>query len=337
MEVYRKIRSPHDDLELDVLEILPDGEALGVVQIVHGMQEHKERYRPFMEYLARHGYAVVASDHRGHGKSVRNKKDFGYFYDESGEAIVEDLEAVSSGLRIRHPHVPFFMIAHSMGTLIARKYLKTHDEELAGLILSGPVYENPKASAGKKLVDVVSRYRGSHYISKHIANMVEGSFDHGVEGTLKNRWLSRNEDNVRSFNEDPLCGQPFTLNGYRNLMILIEDAYSTDGWKVKNPQMPILFAAGDEDPVIGSPKEFALMQKFLRERGYENVSGRLYPQMRHEILNELCREQVYEDFYRFLRRHTPEKGSRQITETLRRKDCSQSGSQDRTDRNKEER
>ena len=305
MQQFRKVKSKHDELMLDVMEVIPDHEPVkGIVQIVHGMQEHKERYLAFMEYLAQHGYACIASDHRGHGQSVRHRKDLGYFYDETGDAIVDDLHTVCADLRLRYPHVPVFMIAHSMGTLIARKYLKTNDRDLSGLILSGPVYENPAASAGEKLIHLIERYRGDHYISSRISKMVEGSFDKHFKGTQKNRWLSSDSSSVESFNQDELCGRPFTLNGYKNLMILVQDAYNPKGWAVKNPDLPILFAAGQDDPVIGNEKEFNEMQEFLKARGYRDVQGKLYPDMRHEILNEVDRRQVFEDFYHFLEDHT---------------------------------
>ncbi len=300
MERTRKVKSPSDGLMLDVLEVIPETEPKGIVQIVHGMQEHKERYLPFMEYLAHEGFVCVAGDHRGHGKSVKEEKDLGYFYDETGDAIVEDLDAVNGPIRLEYPHLPFFMIGHSMGTLIARKYLKTHDKNLSGLILSGPVYENPKAGAGKMLIDVLRKYKGDRYVSKHISKLVEGSFDKGLKGDTPNRWLSTNEDNVKAFNEDPLCGNPFTLNGYRNLLQLVQDVYSDSGWKVQNPNLPILFAAGEDDPVIGGKKEYAKLVQSLKDKGYTNVSSTLYPQMRHEILNEVNRKQVFEDFDHFL-------------------------------------
>ncbi len=305
MQHFRKVKSKYDGLLLDVIEVLPDHQPVkGIVQIVHGMQEHKERYLAFMEYLAQHGYACLAADHRGHGQSVRHRKDLGYFYDETGEAIVHDLSEVCEDLRLRYPHVPVFMIAHSMGTLIARKYLKTYDSNLAGLILSGPVYENPTASAGQKLIHLIELYKGDHYVSSRIAKMVEGSFDKRFKGSLKNRWLSCNVENVEAFNQDELCGHPFTLNGYKNLMILVQDAYDSKGWKVKNPNLPILFAAGQDDPVIGNEKEFMKMQEFLKERGYQDVTSKLYENMRHEILNEVDRRRVFEDFCHFLDNHT---------------------------------
>lgn len=300
MEHYLTVHSPHDRLPLDVVETIPEGEVKGIVLIVHGMQEHKERYLKFMDFLARRGYACIAHDHRGHGKSVRDPDDLGYFYDDSARAIVEDLQIVLDTLRLQYPHVPVFMIAHSMGTLIARCFLRQHDDEFSGVILSGPVYENPKAKAGQKLIDLLTRFSGGRHISTRVAKMVEGSFDRSIPGTQTNRWLNSNADAVEEFNRDPLCGKPFTLNGYRNLMKLVQKAYNPDGWKVSRPQLPILFAAGQEDPVIGSPQEFEMMQEFLRRLGYQRVRGKLYPGMRHELLNETDRRHVYEDFYNFL-------------------------------------
>ena len=304
MERYRKVKSPSDGLMLDVAETLPEnGKVVGIVQIAHGMQEHKERYLDFMNYLSAHGYAVVCGDHRGHGKSIENPDDLGFFYDETGDAIANDLNAIRGNLEIEYPHVPIFLIGHSMGTLVARKYIKSFDDRLDGLILSGAVYENPGAKPGKMLIDVISALKGKRYISKSIAKMVEGSFDKGIPGELKNRWLSYNEENVKRFNEDEICGKPFTLNGYRNLMQLIIDCYSPKDWNMKHPDLPIFFAAGAEDPVIGNEKEFEKMQQFLKDRGYTDVHGKLYPHMRHEILNETNREVVYADFCAFLDAH----------------------------------
>lgn len=301
MERNQTVKSPSDGLELDVLEILPDkGNVVGIVQIAHGMQEHKERYRDFMNYLASKGYAVVCADHRGHGNSIQKPEDLGYFYDESGDAIVHDLNAVQENLRQQYPHVPVFLIAHSMGTLVARKYIQSFDDRISALILSGPVYKNPAAKPGKMLVQVIRALKGDHYVSKFVANLVEGSFDKGIVGDQKNRWLSYNQENVDRFNADPICGQPFTLNGYLNLLQLLIDCYNTKGWAMKNPQLPIFFVAGAEDPVIGNAKQFDKMQQFLKDRGYQHVKGKLYDKMRHEILNETDCGRVYEDLYAFL-------------------------------------
>lgn len=280
--------------------MVPKGPVKGIVQIAHGMQEHKERYVDFMSYLASEGYACIAHDHRGHGESVRNPNDLGYFYDQTAEAIVDDLNDVQDFIKIRYPHVPVCLFGHSMGSLIVRKYLKKYDDRIDTLILSGPVYNNPGAKTGLHLVKAMAALRGDHMVSSMIQKMVEGSFDKNIEGTQKNRWLSHEEENVKAFNEDDKCGFPFTLNGYQNLLQLVLDVYDPRGWQLKNPDLPVLFLAGKEDPVIGSPDEFQKTVQSLRDMGYTNVKSKLYPNMRHEILNEVNRRQVYEDIRTFL-------------------------------------
>lgn len=298
-EHYRKVVSKADGLPLDVVEVLPAGKVRGIVQIVHGMAEHKERYLHFMDFLASHGYACVASDHRGHGKSVYSDEDLGYFYDESGDAIVEDLNDVAADLRLRYPHVPFYMIGHSMGSLIVRKYLKKYDDQIDKLVISGAVYENPKARPAKKLTKALGRLGGDRAHSKLIDSLATG-FDKGLEGTNKNRWISYNQDNVEQFNNHPLDGFSFSLNGYTNLFQLIEDVYSPEGWQVKNPDLPVLFAAGKDDPVTGGHENYLKTVQHLKGRGYTHVKAKEYPHMRHEILNEINRDIVYRDILRFL-------------------------------------
>lgn len=309
MEQYRTVSSRADGLELDVLEVIPEGEVRGIVQFVHGMQEHKERYLHFMRYLADHGYACLIHDHRGHGKSVRQPEDLGYFYDKEGKAIVEDVFDVVQDLIQRYPHAPVYMVGHSMGSLIVRSYLKKHDDQLDKLIISGAVFNNPSAKAGLNLIKCLSAVKGEHGHSKLVDGMVCGAFDKKIPGDQKNRWLSHNEKNNEAFNNHELDGKPFTLNGYRNLMLLIQDTYSTEGWDVENPSLPVLFLAGEEDPVIGGPQEFEKTVQELRDKGYENVHSKLYPDMRHEILNEINKEVVYQDILNYLDDGTLPKGA----------------------------
>lgn len=304
MEKRRKVKSRADGLPIDVVEVLPDGPVKGIVQIVHGMAEHKERYLHFMNFLADNGYACIAHDHRGHGKSVRDPNDLGYFYDESGDAIVEDVFDVSKDLRIRYPHVPVFLFGHSMGSLVVRKFAKKYDDQIDGLIICGAVYENPAAKTGLKLIRRLSKLKGGKANSDIVTNLVDGSFDSDIPGDLKNRWLSVNQENVKTFNNDEKCGFPFTLNGYQNLLLLVMDVYDDEGWKMKNPDLPVLFIAGKEDPVIGSPEEFERTVRKFRKHGYHNVKSKLYSEMRHEILNEVNRKEVYDDILEFIKENS---------------------------------
>ena len=168
--------SKQDGLTLSVLWTEPEKKVRGVVQISHGMSEHKERYLPFMKFLAGHGYAAVIHDHRGHGGSVREKEDLGYFYNTKEKGIIEDLHQVTRWAKDRFAGLPFYMLGHSMGTLVARNYLKQYDEELDKLVLTGPPSKNPAVDAGLWLAKVQKKLRGGSYRSKEIQLLAFGPF-----------------------------------------------------------------------------------------------------------------------------------------------------------------
>lgn len=291
--------SEQDGLPLDVLMTMPDRNPAGVVQISHGMSEHKERYLPFMEFLADHGYASVIHDHRGHGKRAGDADSLGYFgEDEDGDDIVADLYQVTKGAKQRFgTDIPFILFGHSMGSLAARKYLKTHDDEVDNVVLSGAPWNNPGAKPGLFVARQLARVKGGKYRSKLVHELADGAFGRSFP---ENGWLSANEENVKAFNEHPLDGFPFTLNGYMNLFSLVSDVYDKSGWQVKNPDLPVFFVAGQDDPVIGSREKWIEEQDFLKERGYRDVRGTLYPGMRHEILLEKEAGTVMEDILRFI-------------------------------------
>ena len=293
------LTSRQDSLPLDVLLTLPDdpGTLSGIVQISHGMCEHKERYLPFMEFLAARGYGGVIHDHRGHGQQALESGTLGFFGDEDGEAIVEDLYQVTCGIRARFKDVPVTLLGHSMGSLVARKYLKTHDDQISALILSGAPCNNPGAQAGLVLARAMAKVRGGRHRSRVIHELADGAFGRRFGG---NSWLSANEENVQAFNSHPLDGFHFTLNGYMNLFSLVQDVYSRKGWQMKHRDLPVFFIAGEDDPVIGSREKWIAEQDFLRALGYQDVRGTLYPGMRHEILLEKEARVVMNDILTFL-------------------------------------
>ena len=291
--------SRQDGLPLDVLMTLPDDREnlRGLVQISHGMCEHKERYIPFMEFLAARGYAAVIHDHRGHGQNALNSDTLGFFGDEDGEAVVEDLHQVTCGARQRFPGVPITLLGHSMGSLAARKYIKKYDDQISQLVLSGAPWNNPGARAGLAMSRAMARIRGPRHRSRFIHELADGAFGRAFEN---NGWLSSNEENVRAFNEHPLDGFCFTLNGYMNLFSLVLDVYDKKGWQMKNPDLPVFFVAGQDDPVIGSREKWIAEQTFLKDLGYHDVRGTLYPGMRHEILMEHEAQMVMNDILTFM-------------------------------------
>lgn len=297
------INSSDEKLQLSCYIKAPKENAKAVIQIAHGMAEHKERYYPFMEYLANNGIACIINDHRGHGESVETKEDLGYFYDETGEMIVEDMYAVTKKMKEEYPNIPYFIFAHSMGTLAARNYIQKYDDEIDGLILCGAPFENKAAGLGIKIVDYLEKLKGKHHRSNLLNMIVFGSFNDKFEENLKNKWLNSDIKEVQKYNKDSLCGYVFTLNGFRNLFKLIENAFKKEKYEVKNENLPILFIAGEDDPVIGEDSDFHNSINFLKEAGYKDIKHILYFGMRHEILNEKNKQEVYKDILEFIEKN----------------------------------
>ena len=298
------LSSPADGLELRVIVMTPDNAARGIVQISHGMAEHKERYFEYMEFLTAAGFICVIHDHRGHGESVVEQSDLGYFYDTDGIAVVDDVHAVTLRVKELYPNLPLILFGHSMGSLIVRSYIKKYDRDIDMLIVCGSPSRNPMVPVALLLVNVLSGLKGDRYRSGLVNDLAFGSFDGQTETPGQaNRWLSTDEETVKAYNNDLYCGFTFTLNGFHNLFSLLKTVYHKKGWNVQNPGLPVLFIAGEKDPVIGSEKAWLDAQQFLRDRGYTDVSGILYDGMRHEILNEQKKELVYHDVCDWIQEH----------------------------------
>lgn len=289
------INSPVDNLPLDVL--LFECECpKGIVQICHGMSEHKERYIPFMKYLYDHGYASIIHDHRGHGKSVLSVDDIGYLYDGGHKALVEDVYAVNQFIHEKYPNLPVVLFGHSMGSLVVRAFTKEKDDTIDGLIVCGSPSENKLAAVGKSLSKIIMKTKGGKYHSNLIHEMAFGSYNKGIKrARSKNSWLCTDPTVVEKYDKDELCGFVFTANGFYNLFDMMQYVYNKTGWKKTNEKLPIHFIAGSNDPCITSQKLFSDAVNFMRGIGYKSVTSKLYPKMRHEILNEVGKERVYSD------------------------------------------
>lgn len=298
------LQSKYDNLALSCAEYAAEGvtqtNAKGVVQIVHGMCEYKERYEDFIDYLAQNGYIVFAHDHRGHGGSVTANENLGYFGDKKGEAIVDDAALVTDEIRRLYPGLSVTLFGHSMGSLVVRAYIQKYEEKIDKLIVCGSPSKNSLAGFGLMLNGVISAFRGKKYRSRLMANASTGGGDDKFPGEGKNAWLTRDKTVVEKYNADEKCNFVFSCNGFSNLLHLVKNAYKKKKYPAKHSDLPIFFMAGADDPVIGSEKKWLEAQQFLRDVGYKNVTGKLYPKMRHEILNELGKEEVYADALAFI-------------------------------------
>lgn len=294
--------SKADGLNISALLIRPEGEIKGLVQIAHGMCEYKERYLPFMERLAQEGYACLIGDHRGHGDSVKSKKDWGWMGKGGADALVEDMHQLTGEFRRRFDeNLPLYLFGHSMGSLAVRAYARRWDKELKGLIVCGCPGENPAAGAGLFLIKVLKLFKGDRGYSKLMYNMTTGAFAKAFPGeTSPACWLNTDKEQVALYENSEKCGFAFTLNGYQGLLTLMQQAYAKEGWAMGNPDMPVLFISGGDDPCMVSKEKLEGAVQRMKDVGYRDVSLKIYPGLRHEILLEKEREKVYQDVLDFL-------------------------------------
>lgn len=285
-----------DDLQLAMLVCVPDTAPRGVVQLVHGMCEHKERYIPFMEWLTERGYVCVIHDHRGHGASVKAPEDLGFLYSGGWRAMVEDVRVVSDWILEQYPDLPYTLFGHSMGSMVVRSFAKRYDDRLDRLFVCGCPSDNPAKGVGKALADLTGRLRGWHFRPRFLQQMSFGAYNKpfAAEGWPA-AWVCSDPDTLKAYHADPLCQYRFTANGFSGLLGLMKDCYSAKGWKVSNPDLPVHFISGAEDPCRVSDKALEQAVEKMRKLGYTHVDLKLYPGMRHEILNETGRLTVWND------------------------------------------
>ncbi len=290
------IESKVDSLALSLLVTEPSDAPKAVFQFVHGMAEHKERYLPFMEFLSSKGYACVIHDHRGHGESVKSSEDLGYFYKGGWEALVADILAVNEWIHSRYPDIPVVLFGHSMGSMAVRSYAKRYDSTISALWVCGCPSFNPGAKAGKLLACLVGGLKGEKHRSSLIQKIGFGGYAKAFKGeTSPSCWVCSDPEVVKRYDEDPLCGYVFTANGFNALFSLMVDCYSLKGWTMGHPSLPVRFISGKEDPCAISDKAFESAVENMRKAGYTDVKSRRYEGMRHEILNERRKEQVWND------------------------------------------
>ena len=185
--------------------------------------------------------------------------------------------------------------------MAVRMYIKKYDSEIDKLIVCGSPSKNPLVDVALFVVRLQKLFKGDRYRSRLIQNLAFGSYNKNIDKPISdNAWLSSDENNVQNYDSDDLCGFIFTLNGFRNLFLLMKEIYITSGWALKNKDLPIMFIAGRDDPVIVSEDKWNESREFLQKLGYTNVRGKLYKGLRHEILNENIKENIYDDIVKFM-------------------------------------
>ena len=217
--------------------------------------------------------------------------------------MIDDIKAVTERVRMEHPDLPLILIGHSMGSMAVRSFAKRYDDMLSGLIVCGSPSRNSGAPVGRLIARLYALLAGKKCRPRLIQRLAFGSFNRRFrhEGS-PNAWVCSDPEIVMNYDKDPLCNFQFTADGFINLFSLMQDAYSASGWQLHNPDMPVLFISGKEDPCLIDQRRFDHAVRAMRRVGYSNVQSRLYPNMRHEILNEFGKKAVWNDILSFCSR-----------------------------------
>ncbi len=280
--------------ELNCYRWMPEGEPIASLQIVHGMTEHILRYSDFAQYLCSKGFAVYGHDHLGHGGTSEEK---GFFAERDGwTMLVADVKQVNRRMRDDLPGIKHFIMGHSMGSFVVRNYLKIHSTEVDGAIIMGTGNQSSfKVAIAFAYARILCKLKGNHYVSSGLNSMVLGSYNKKFDiPDLPNRWLCSNPKALEEYRDDPLCGFDFTCAAYRDLFRLIRGVIGFRGPVGIHRELPIMFVSGEEDPVGDFGKGVLKAAKNM-ENNNLSPTVKLYPGMRHEILNEVGHEQVYRD------------------------------------------
>ena len=278
----------------------PEQPPVAVVQIIHGIAEYVERYDDFARYLNRLGFLVVAEDHMGHGKSINSEGIQGYFHGGWFTAV-EDSYQLLQDTRKEFPDLPYVLFGHSMGSFMTRTILEKYpDSGISAAVICGTGWQ-PKAvlNTGIGVCRMVCKQQGEKKPSKILEKLVFSNYNKKVEHPrTPYDWLTRDSDIVDRYLADPFCG--FTPTGGLMRELLTGIRYEQENLSAMKKDLPVLFIAGGDDPVGNYGKGVLRSAEAFRKAGMLDVSCKIYPLGRHEILNEINREEVYQDISSWL-------------------------------------
>lgn len=281
----------------------------GIIQLVHGMAEHITRYDGFARFLVEAGFVVCGIDHIGHGDTAPTKGDWGVLPIKGGSQIlVDDAHEVRKMMEKRFgKSMPYFIYGHSMGSFVVRLYISQHGRGLEGAILSGTGH-NPVGvcKAGLSLARRIAKSKGARYNSKTLFKLADGAYSGAIkDARTKFDWLSHDEAVVDAYIADEASGFPFKAGGYATLMELCERIAHQSTANAVPHKLPVLFIAGNEDPVGNNGKGVTTVYNMFRKAKVNDVTLKLYDGMRHEVHNEIGHEQVYDDVLQWIESHMP--------------------------------
>lgn len=273
-----------------------------VIQIIHGMEEHQERYENFIKILNDSGFSVVSSDLRGHGK---NCKDLGFFKEKEGyKELIFDQRLITQYIHENYSNLPIYIFSHSFGTIIARVLLQKDSKNYQKVVLSGYPNYQVQVHFGIVVSNFIKMIYGPKYKSKLLSSLSIDVFNESISSPKTDYdWICKNEETVKEYIKDPYCGTGFTCSAFNDLYHLVILMHKVKLYKNVNDDIKVLLIRGIEDPCTGFDKGAKSSYEILRKAGFKDIKQIAYPKMRHEILSEKDNNIVYNDILEFFKIH----------------------------------
>ncbi len=267
-----------------------------ILQLSHGMAEHIERYDPFAQYLVEKGIYVFGNDHRGHGQTGKSAGRMGFLAKQDGfERIVDDLYTITLHIQKEYPETPVFLLGHSMGSFVARRYIQKYADAIQGVIISGTAYSPGVAGKmGKMLALMEERRSGPTAPSPLMNRLVFGANNKSFHNPITAfDWLCSNSEVVENYIDDPLCGFICSSRFFYDLLTGLEMIHDPNLIQTIPKDLPMLIFSGDMDPIGNNGKGIQKVVQQYKKNGLNNIEYKLFTNGRHEMLNEVNKDEVY--------------------------------------------
>lgn len=292
----------HDGKEIFLYTWDKVNNPIGVIQIFHGMAEHSARYDDFAKYLNTKGYIVYADDHRGHGKTARTVDALGYLGENGFDNIVKDEYFITKEIKSKYPSLPIFIFAHSFGSFIGQEYINRYSHQINGAIICGSAKQSGlDFRAGLAITNLIKLFGDESKQNIFLESIIFGSYNKKIKNNnAKFAWLSHDKTQVQKYENDPYCGTVFTPNFYRNMFIGFKGLYKKEKQNNINKTLPIFIISGKMDPVGKYGKTVEKLFNYYKNLNLTDVSIKLYPNKRHELLNEVNNLEIYDDIFNWI-------------------------------------
>lgn len=287
-----------EDTNLKVYKWSPKNKAKAVIQIAHGMAETALRYEEFAHILNENDYIVYGNDHRGHGGSSKNLEELGYLGEEDGfVSMIKDMNKLTSIIQEENEDLPIYLFGHSMGSFLSQRYIQLYGDKIQGLILSGTNgKQGGMVNLGMFIAKLQMSLKGRRHKSSLLNNLSFGGFNKSFKPNKTDfDWLSRDEKEVKKYIENPYCGTVFTTSYFYDFLRGLKGIWKEENMKKIPKKLPIFILAGSKDPVGNNGQGIENLYNCYKSLGMNNIKYKLYKDGRHEMLNEINKDEVFKD------------------------------------------